>query len=556
MAFRSFSWMFLVTWLLPFVCFGGDNHSNRPKKLAEELYSEMRGALTYLNDEQAKSTIVKHVSKADFEQLYHLASKDPSNSVVAQVRSEAIEEYRKLGMPDDGFSAPPDLSKREVKRIVFDRYMNQLRTEISPLDDISGDQTREVIGIQRLKGEWACHMVANKTVLLIGKKGTTAYDSNNFTPAMIHNNVARVLLDHPQLADANTLQLLDLAFDVVMTYQENQGFNFWPPQYKPFAIWPMVPERFIKDRVRHPTQFELKGTYVNKPANVTNDADDTALAYELITLNGQVKKNQAKSPRAVQPWYPEKVGSVFSPWRDLNRRFGPHPYNRLNGGYKETGAFLTWLKQEQNSFFGVLMDAEWDETGIHDGVNDIDCVVNANVLTTLALNDELDTQGVESACNYLNRVTLKPKDIRTCGLYYPNPYHLHYAVGRAYASGAKCLEPSRNRLLEALRKEQLPDGSWPGGPTKEPLQSTLYAANAMLMMTDNFKKDEDVIERSMKFIRNQARRDGKRIFWPAGVFFSGGFFIRDRLIWKSEPYSTSLALAALSKYAKAIDHKN
>ncbi len=115
----------------------------------------------------------------------------------------------------------------------------------------------------------------------------------------------------------------------------------------------------IIDPIKNPSGFE---SFFNVP----NDADDTAMATALLRLeNGRTID--------ATPLH------LITRYRDTRRfKFD----SRDTWSSKNTGAFLTWLKDENLETFAT------PNSGVMPmGVNNVDCVVNANVLFSLALND-------------------------------------------------------------------------------------------------------------------------------------------------------------------------
>ncbi len=544
--------------------------------LRDELKNALRKGLLFVKEDQIKKTSVRHISPEDYKDLVSFLPKREE----VETKSETENQMKLKGVrvfdADAylGFEVDPDTGIRTnllkktpspfgpvMNKEDRQEYLERLDTvevKTSSLADFQKMSGESFIGYDKIGGEWPCYMKAEKNILLLGKKGTEAYDSNNFTPTMIHNNLAHVYLNDPQNPDLKEIpQMLDLAYEASMLYREEKGFAFWLNQPKLLTILPKVEEQFALEWAKRPNHFPLKGSYVNKRADVASDADDTALAYHMMLLNNVVRKVDERGERQKPEWQPEKIGDLFSSYRDMDRKKS-YPYNRIHGNYTDTGAFLTWLIEKKHGFWSVLVDLQWDSTGIHGGLNDLDCVVNSNVLNALAAYSELDTPGVTASCNFINHAFADGKDAKTCGIYYPNPYHLHYAASKAFHTGASCLQGGMSHALQQLRKEQLPDGSWPGGSTKEPVQSTLYAINALLLIGDMDGEDFERATRAMRYLLKEMVVDasGTQAFWKEGVFFSGGFLIRDSLIWRSRSYTTSLGLTAISKYLKVLDRRS
>ena len=95
------------------------------------------------------------------------------------------------------------------------------------------------------------------------------------------------------------------------------------------------------------------------------------------------------------------------------------------------------------------------------GANDLDAVENANILSALASFGIIDsTEGVNDACKFVT-LKIRKKQFDRAGMYYPNRYHLHFAVSRAYASSdGKYLKEAARLLIANLKAKQEKDGSW------------------------------------------------------------------------------------------------
>lgn len=161
------------------------------------------------------------------------------------------------------------------------------------------------------------------------------------------------------------------------------------------------------------------------------------------------------------------------------------------------------LKQNNASFpdnIGAIK-ANKDQEGLYKTWlrpnSDIDCGVNANVLSYLQDNDP-------KVCDYLNEQVTQGK---TCAWYYTR-MDAYYLISRAYASGVSCLKPSVSSLtsytLSAINRE----GSVENSPYK-----TAVALNILLAV--NYQGPE--IQRLKEYLlKTQSPHTGA---WPAEDFW-------------------------------------
>ena len=424
---------------------------------------------------------------------------------------------------------------------------------------LQNTQCTTTIEGQQYAGEWPAFMQMHTQFFLLG--GTRKYrDSNCFTTVAIHNILAEMYLaDSAALPDIKGM--LQKAYPEILTYRTGGAFNFWK-RLPPNRDLRRGAEPDPVPLVRRPTQYKLKSRYINKAANVENDADDTASGNLAVWLHHQVMGHDTVSTA---------TASVFDAFTDRDRK-NRHWYNYLFNGLPNSGAYLTWLGPEgrfkkwniaksiyHNLTFYLPSSICYPvpyEPYLPYGTNDVDAIVNANVLTYLAQKGELPTsQGVAGAHRFINH-QIKFRKLWRAGHYYPNTYHLHYAVSRAFLAGDTALRASSEVLLAHLLKKQLPDGRFLSRRRvnhRDALQSSAYGLLAML----NFKKaglgvPMEPIRRTVGYLQSVKKitSDGT-YFWEGGVFFSGGTVVRNVLYFTSDAYTTALVVGALQKYVTA-----
>ncbi len=439
-------------------------------------------------------------------------------------------------------------------RAFYDRLVNQMDSGVAYLEFVQRKEDSQQ-GPITFKGEWPNKMGLRISFFLLGKKKPVD-DSNCFAVTSIHNALAKVYLQYPEYKSIPSM--LDLAYDNIQGYKNGDRYNFWR-LHQPYRKLKKEDVIGQQPMVRRPTNYRLRTRYINNAANVVEDSDDTALAYIAMMLRSRIK-NQVTSSDTI------KLSGIFGQYRDTLRN-NRHWYNYINGNDHNTGAFLTWLGEEyqfkrwnivkvvgHNATFFLNFSECFPHAYvpyIPYGSNDLDGVVNANVLSALALNNELDVDGVSGSVKFIEHKASKRKYDRV-GIYYPNRYQFPYAVSKAYDTGVKQLEESKKLIVANLLKNQKKDGSWKSRRIvnkKDRLQSTVYAVNALL----NFGEMENetsrkAIQRGMNYIMDQASVQEDKLFWKGGVFFSGGTVVRNTLFWKSDAYTTAIVLTAYSKY--------
>jgi hypothetical protein len=188
------------------------------------------------------------------------------------------------------------------------------------------------------------------------------------------------------------------------------------------------------------------------------------------------------------------------------------------------------------------------------GTNDVDVVVNANVLTYLTKKGSLNkSEGSEAAHKLIEKHTKRGRWNRM-GIYYPNRYHFHFAVGRALAAGDTALRSSAKLLLNHLAKTQNADGSyqsWKHVNTRDILQSTTYAVLSMLYLKESgLDVPQKLINKAIFYLNSQKKIKQNQVFWTGGVFFSGGTVVRNMLYFTSDAYTTALVAIAYQKYLR------
>lgn len=251
------------------------------------------------------------------------------------------------------------------------------------------------------------------------------------------------------------------------------------------------------------------------------DADDTATIYSAL-LAGALLDGGAGSSTPFEQF--------FADWRDTGR-----VPRRLNPPWlpPASGAFLTWLSYRNPPDDSIP--------------NDVDLVVNANVLWSLARHGRLDTPGVSESVALINRVVeqgLHRTRFHEVSDYYPDNFAFHYCVSRAYAEGPVPELEAAARILaadvERLAKRRA-DGTVYWGE-ESPHLATAFALLTLL----NVGGDPTTLRDGIAYL--VAEQDPVFGNWDECVFFigrsEGGFHFS----WFSASLTTAMAFEALCRY--------
>lgn len=404
-------------------------------------------------------------------------------------------------------------------------YDRQIRSALQFLVDhqTSGHEGYEV-------GQWRARVTSYApSPLGVGRFGEPFDDPTAFVTASVGNVLAEIYTYDSRYNEIPIM--LRNAKEGLHKFRWGSLFNFYPPKIY----------RGIK--VRGPRFMYLAPQWEGF-ANIPPDADTTSLTYTLLHYLESIERGLP--PQALNQELPDQVISAFSLARDRDRL--PHAYNAVQG-HIETGAFLTWLFDENNPDMPRnIFAAPHRGTRIPFNYNDIDCVVNANVLKLLTYAGTTKGPGYRASCEYINRI-VRHKQFYFCGMYYPSYYALPYAVATNVDAGNACLTPSRERILNFIIAMQRKDGSWQNSFLARPdfVQSTAWALNTLVLLGDSQNSlHRERVRRGISYLLSQAQRDSKeRLYWPGQVFFAATFVARFPVVWRSTSYTTALAIKAL-----------
>lgn len=225
--------------------------------------------------------------------------------------------------------------------------------------------------------------------------------------------------------------------------------------------------------------------------------------------------------------------SPTSPARLLAAHRDVHAVNLRFPPWREdaTGAYMTWLVPD-----GTVRKA-----------NDVCLVVNANCLYALGLSGELGCPGSDEATAFIVNA-IEDGHHRATGpasLYYPEGYTLHYAVSRAFREGPV---PGLAPAVEVLADEVTGDAVTASDGTVFWRSRTAHLESAQAILTLlNAGRGGPIVEGGIRHLLREQREDGS---WRWSNFAVGGL-ARAILAWRSEAYTTALALEAMARHVLA-----
>jgi len=426
-------------------------------------------------------------------------------------------------------------------------------------------------------------------------------DSNPFVTASIVH--ALLLIDD---GGAGAVEpMLARAMRSMTIYKRGAAYGFWPPLPPGRSDYPVVgppnlPIRLVDkvagaliSRSRNSWLAKLRSflgstvmdwvrlcstSHENLPGaytffNVPNDADDTSVIVAAQTLYARVRREAPPSDAAA-------LRHVIL-HRDVNRA---KEDNRNTWKRGESGAYLTWLRDEDAPLYGDPADGV-----VPLGVNNVDAVTNANCLFALAVNDMKDAPGYTDCETLLARV-VRERHWPAAGIYYPQRMMFPYCASRAYRDGgarSPVMTAAMGTLLLDLLEMQEPGelrgervASFPDANDESRDLSTALGCATLLNVGRRMAREmgltarfEECLEGCIRYLlcrrhhsiagsRNlhpqsgtaaagilHARQEG--FCWDEGVFFSGGF--GDMTHWRSKAFTTAVVLEALAKYRLGYD---
>ena len=189
------------------------------------------------------------------------------------------------------------------------------------------------------------------------------------------------------------------------------------------------------------------------------------------------------------------------------------------------------------------------------GVNDVDCVLNANVLGVLASMGVPPSPEMRKIADWLLSIIDYPK-CQSCAVYYPTANTLGYAIVKAWRRGSCLLEPAIPTLVDQLIKAQKSDGSWPDEMLGNGVQASLHAVNSLLEIQLKSGRDlTEFIRPGMDFLLSKMNRIDNKIWLDGGIVFSAGSMFKTKHVWESDAYTTALLLQAIVNFQIVTERK-
>ena len=405
-----------------------------------------------------------------------------------------------------------------IERAVDFLYANQIQ---QPVDQIVNGAR-----VVDFPGDWPQYFH------LRGDESFRIRDVSPFTVAFIHHALTGVVeanrsvlhLAPRDLGVARSMRQRAVSF--IERFESASGapdagtFAFWP-----YDADPATPDLFLTFLLTAWLQGPILGGQrvpINLPIYpstlaIPSDADVTATAYAALLDDATFDSG----PGSNVPFQ-----HFFVDWRDL----GIVP-RRLNPAWlpPASGAFLTWLTY-RNPPLPLFP-------------NDVDLVVNANVLYSLARHHRLAVPGAAEAVELINFATslgLHRDHLEEISSYYPDNLSFHYAVSRAFHEGpVPALGPAVQILADELETSVLfrADGTayWDHG---DPHLNTAFAVLTLL----NADRDTPVIDRAIDYLISEQNALGG---FDEAPFFIGRTDSGVVFDFSSASFTTAMALEAL-----------
>ena len=447
---------------------------------------------------------------------------------------------------------------------------------------------------RNLEGEWAnfINIYPERFPKPFSNQGMVQLqDSNMFMTAAISYPLH--FFDESFLDQSEQVlgSVLELSTGNLANFFNERGFTFWPKQdgtssdaqrVGPLNI-PMFAGRGIeflklvpfKEENQFTKEWLLdalnrdKNPYgVDALANIPADADDTAVA---------LAHYQVFSPDQ-SPVDLDAIANTLLSWRDVGRS-KEDGRDQWKGG--QSGAFLTWLKDENLDRDHRFLEPEIGVMPL--GVNNVDCVVNANVLFALGLaklGPEAD-EAIEASSKLMLKAAAG-KHWPQCGLYYPQRMLFPYAISRAYRDGGvnnAYLRRAMAIILTDLLSEQEASGAFSGGTDQNKDLATALAVTSLLNIGKDIAEPlqlgqqySESIDNGISYLISKAKsrkirhadtfnrkqmlsfipQFGRRSsVWESGLYFSASNW--DLAQWRSTAYTTAMVVEAMAKYLLAYD---
>ncbi|EKE02372.1 MAG: hypothetical protein ACD_20C00395G0002 [uncultured bacterium] len=456
------------------------------------------------------------------------------------------------------------------------------------------------IAITNEEGEWSSyiHLRFNKK----GRFPVSIQDSNLFMTSFI--SYPLYLFDEKSLPAHKQIikKMNKMSIENINSYKRGDAYNFWQelpgkssknkrtaPHNISMKFWGEIIKFGLKQPLKtllspitkqvDPLLYDWAYVIIDPTKNphgydsflnIPNDADDTSVAVAAQKLYSEKYDPDSKVDL--------NALSQLEQFRDIDRQ---KQCSMDSWKGNNTGAFLTWLKDENKDIFATP-----DSGVIPSAVNLVDEVVNANAVFSMALNGMKDSEGYNSACMLIKDAVDK-KNWQKTSIFYPQRMIFPYCASRAFRDGGADNSVMKNAMKKLLKDvledqrdfvKQNPDkpGAFPGGADRTTDLSTALGVIFLLNVGKDLaneigagKEYDEVLKNGVNYLlRNSSphkienfdtfNRDklrtlesGKGLKWEAGLFFAGD--PQNCTQWWSEAYTTAMALEALAKYSLAYD---
>ncbi|HIJ72759.1 MAG TPA: hypothetical protein HPP83_01540 [Candidatus Hydrogenedentes bacterium] len=370
-------------------------------------------------------------------------------------------------------------------------------------------------------------------------EGTPAFrirDVSPFIVTFIHHALTHVVEENAAALGLTGRDVLDArvmrqrAVEFMRRFESGPGaadagaFGFWPQDERldaPQTLGQLLARDWLEGPVlmgdRRPVNLEVYPAAMAIPS----DADVTATVYAALLDHAAIDGGAVPDT---------SIAQLFADWRDT----GAVPLRAEPDWLPpQSGVFLTWL--------------DYREAGEAHVPNDVDLVVNANVLYTLARYDRLDTPGVAEAVALINAVVEEGRHVarvESLGNYYPDGFAFHYSVSRAYCEGPVAgLRPAAERLAESV--EQSAQVTPAGGVFWDKGAPHLDTALAVLTLM-NASRQTPLIDKAVEYLI--AEQDPTWGNWDEGAFFVARTDAGPTFVWTSKSLTIAFVLEALCQY--------
>lgn len=417
------------------------------------------------------------------------------------------------------------------------------------LQEISGKTLEYVLNNQKsedqaeiyIKGEFPTQIQSTLVPVLVGVGKLIGKDeeATAFTTAAVVNNLSRLYLSNEALQGEHPFnkipQAIQNAVNTYERYREGETYNFYPSRISKGV------------KVRRPINMTLFRIW-HGFTNIPNDSDTTSAVLTSLVYNSRINNSEFQVSD-------EALGTI-SKFVDINRN--PMYYNRFEK-QKKTGAFMTWLMDEKDPAMPRQYFSK-PEKGVRIpfNKNDVDCVVNANILSLLAMTGKNEIAGQKEACAFLNRVIQKDQHA-SCGIYYPNTFNLTYALSVAARSGVQCITADSNeKMIRKILASQNAEGAWTnlGNIWEDPVLSTAFAMYALQNLPHDENSDihrqvySSLVYGTHYLLKNIIAKKGS-LYWTADNFFTATAIARSLIMWRSKAYTNTIISSVLLEMHKS-----